>query len=97
MIGDNSKFIKLEKYYGGSIRFEDDQTAQIVGIGSISFDGKHNTGNVYYVKGLHHNILSVGKMCKNGHNVVFQDNGCEIKKESRMAIAAGRRTSESMY
>ncbi|GLJ44625.1 hypothetical protein SUGI_0937950 [Cryptomeria japonica] len=50
MTGDKSKFVKLDKYDGGSVRFEDDQTTQIVGIGSISFDGKHNTNNVYYVK-----------------------------------------------
>lgn len=69
--GDKIKFVKLEKYDGGSVRFRDDQTTQIVGIGSISFDEKHNTDNVYYVKGLHHNILSVGWMCENGYTVVF--------------------------
>lgn len=60
MTGEKSKFVKLAKYDGGSVRFGDDQTTQIVKIGSISFNGKHNTNNVYYVKGLHHKILSVG-------------------------------------
>lgn len=77
MNGDKSKFVKLDKY---DVRFGDDQATQIVGIGSISFYGKHNTNNVYYVKGLHHNLQSVGHMCKNGYNIVFQGDGCEIRK-----------------
>lgn len=63
MTSDKSKFIKLEKYDEGFVRLRDDQTTQIFGIGSITFDGKDNTDNVYYGKGLHHNILSVGKIC----------------------------------
>lgn len=60
MTDDKIKFVKLEKYDGGSVRFGDNKTTQIVGIGSISFDGKHNTNNVYFVKGLHHSLLSFG-------------------------------------
>lgn len=60
MTSDKSKFVKLNKYDGGNVRFKDDQTTQIVGIGSISFDGKHNNNNIYYLNGLHHNLLSVG-------------------------------------
>lgn len=71
MTGVKSNFIKLEKYDGHIVRFGYDQTTRIVGIGSISFDGKYNTDNVFYVKGLNHNLLSVGQMCENGYNLVF--------------------------
>lgn len=64
MIGDKSKFKILEKYDGGSVRFGADQITQVVGIGSITFDGKHNTNNAYYVKGLHQNLFSVDRYMK---------------------------------
>lgn len=97
MTTDKSKFLKLDKYDGDSVRLEDGQTTQIVGIGSISFDGNHITYNVYYMNGLHHNILSVGKMYKNGYNVVFQDDGCEIWKGSKIVIAVEKRIGRNMY
>lgn len=97
MTSDKSRFVKLDKYDGGTVRFRDDQTTQIVGIDSIYFDGKHNTDNVYYVKGLNHNILSVSQMCENGYNVVFQDDGCEIQKGSKIVIAVGKRSGGNMY
>jgi len=71
MIGDKSKFIKLEKFDGGVVRFGGDEAAKICGKGSISFDGKHNTNDVLYVKGLKHNLLSVGYMCNKGCNLMF--------------------------
>lgn len=90
-------FVKLEKYDGGFSRFGDGQTAQIVGISSITFDGKHNTDSVYYVNGLHHNLLDVGQMCGNGFNVVFQDGSYEIQKRSKTVIATGKKTGGNMY
>lgn len=97
MIHDKSKFVKLEKFDGGVVRFGEDHMAKIFGIGSINFDGKHNTNNVFYVKHLNHNILSVGQMCGNGYNLVFQDDGCEIKKRSEIVIAIGKRKDGNVY
>lgn len=51
MNGGKSKFAKLEKYDGGLVMFGDDTGTKICGIGSVSFDGKHHTSEVYYVKG----------------------------------------------
>jgi hypothetical protein len=50
----------MENYEGGVVRFSDDKFSIIHGRGSISLDGKHNTDDVLYVKGLKHNLLSVG-------------------------------------
>lgn len=89
--------VKIEKYDGGLVRFGDDLGAKICGIGSISFDGKHNIEGVYYIKGLRHNLLSIGKMCSKGYNLMFQDDGCEIRKWSIIVITAGRRTDGNVY
>lgn len=60
MTSDKRKFLSLQEYHGGLVRFGDDKSWSIKGRGTISLDGKHNTDNVYYVEGLKHNLLSVG-------------------------------------
>jgi hypothetical protein len=67
MINDKIKFVKIEKYDGGCVGFGDDTSTKICGKGCIIFYSKHNTNDVYYVKGLRHNLLSVGKMCRKGY------------------------------
>lgn len=53
------KFFYFENFDGGSIKFFGKEVAPICDKGTISIDGKHKTNNVYYVKGLRQNILSV--------------------------------------
>lgn len=36
-------------------------------------------------------------MCKNGYNVVFQDDGCQIQKGSKIVIAARKKIGGNMY
>lgn len=97
LIGDKSNFVKLEIFDGGVVRFGDDQTARIVGIGSINFDGIHNNDSVFYVKGLNHNLLIIGQMCENEYNLAFQDDGCEIRKMFETVIVEGKRTYGNIY
>lgn len=60
MTSNKSKFVSLEKHKGGVVRFGDDKVGIIWVRGSISLDGKHNTNDILYVKGLRHNFLSFG-------------------------------------
>jgi len=60
MTGDKNKFLDLERYEGGMVKFGDNSASRIRGRGTIYFDGKSKIGNVLYVEGLKHNILSVG-------------------------------------
>lgn len=62
MIGDKGKLIYLEKYDGGSVKFAGEEATPICGKGSITIDGKHKIDDVYYVKGLGHNLLSVSQL-----------------------------------
>lgn len=90
IISDKSKFVKIEKYDGGVVRFGDGQTTKILGIGSISLDGKHNTDNVFYVKVLNHNLLSVVQICGNRYNFVFRMMGVRSKKSSELLLQQER-------
>lgn len=62
MTRDQGKFLSLQEFDGGLVRFGDDKACMIKGKGTISLDGKNNTNNVYYVEGLSHNLLSVGQL-----------------------------------
>ncbi|GLJ51639.1 hypothetical protein SUGI_1097500 [Cryptomeria japonica] len=59
MTGDKGKFLSLQEFDRGLVRFGDDIACMIKGKGTISLDGKNNTENVYYVEGLRHNLLSL--------------------------------------
>lgn len=65
MIGDKSKFF-FKEYNGGLVRFGDDKAFLIKGKGTISFDGKNNNENVYYVEDLKHYLLSVRQLVEKG-------------------------------
>lgn len=97
MIGDKSKFFKLEKYDGGLVMFGDDTSDKICGIGIVSFDCKHHTNDVYYVKCLRDNLLSVGQMCRKGYDLVFKDERCEIQKGSKTLIATWKNSEGNIY
>lgn len=60
MIGDKQKFTKIQDYDGGSIKFGNNDGAQIVGRDTMSInDNKIRSEDVLYVEGLKHNLLSV--------------------------------------
>lgn len=58
MNDDKEKFINLENYDGGSVKFVGEEDAPIYGKGSTNIDGKHKNNDVYYVEGPRHNLLS---------------------------------------
>ncbi|GJV75913.1 integrase, catalytic region, zinc finger, CCHC-type containing protein [Tanacetum coccineum] len=67
---NNSKFL-------GTIRFENDQVAKIIGYGDYQL-GNVIISRVYYVEGLGHNLFSVGKFCDTDLEVAFWKNTCHI-------------------
>ncbi|XP_043710262.1 glutamate receptor 2.7-like [Telopea speciosissima] len=99
MIGDKKRFEKLETYAGGSVKFGNNDGAKIVGKGTISLNNeKMQSQDVLYVEGLKHNLLSISQICDRGHEVVFNSQGCEIRRTSTgKLMATGKRTSGNLY
>jgi len=54
-----------------NVSFGNDTPTVINGNGSIFLKEKVKAGNVMYVDGLKHNLLSVSQMCDQGNEVVF--------------------------
>lgn len=98
MISDKRNFIDFQKYDGGLVNFVGEEVAPIYGKGTISIDGKHKTDDVYYVKCLRHNILSVNQISIKGYKFIFHGSGCEIRKGgSRGLVVEGLRTNGNSF
>eukprot|EP00253_Pinus_taeda_P007784 PITA_07784 len=72
MIGDKEKlesYTSLEK--GKKVSFGNDTPAAIKEKGIAQLKEKVKAGNVLYLDGLKHNLLSVSQMCDNGTEVIF--------------------------
>ena len=69
MTGDMIKFVDLKSQDGGIVKVGNNVKCQVKGIGSITLDGKTNTEDVYFVDGLKHNLLIVGKLVDKGYQL----------------------------
>jgi hypothetical protein len=72
MTGDEDRFLTLRKERYGSISFGNDNSARIIGRGTIKIGNKDTKAeNVLLVEYMKHNILSVSQMSDQGHKLVF--------------------------
>ncbi|KAJ8642793.1 hypothetical protein MRB53_004541 [Persea americana] len=99
MSGDKDRFVNLEQYDGGSVKFGNNDGAKIVGKGGVQLNhGKMTSKEVLFVNGLKHSPMSVSQICEQGHEEVLKKLGFEIKKSSNAkAVAVGSRTSGNLY
>jgi len=99
MTGDKEKlhsYNALEKEK--SISFGNDTPVVIKGKGSIFLKEKVKVGNVMYVDGLKHNLLSLSQMCDQGNEVVFRSNGCVVRDlDIGESVIKGTRTPNNLY
>ncbi|KAI3821704.1 hypothetical protein L1987_09276 [Smallanthus sonchifolius] len=82
------------------VRTGDDKRLEVLGCGEVSINlkGKEKTiPNVFYVKGLRHNLLSVGQLLQKGYNVFFANGCCEIKDHKGYNLAKVRMTGNKMF
>ncbi|GJV81871.1 retrovirus-related pol polyprotein from transposon TNT 1-94 [Tanacetum coccineum] len=80
---------KLEiTIYRGTVRFRNDQIAKIMGYGDYQL-GNVTISRVYYVKGLGHNLFSVGQFCDSDLEVAFRKNTCFIQNLDGVDLLLG--------
>eukprot|EP00253_Pinus_taeda_P004986 PITA_04986 len=99
MTGDKEK---LESYTvvekGKKVSFGNDTPTVIKGKGTAQLKEKVKAGNVLYVDGLKHNLLSVSQMCDQGTEVIFRSNGCSVRDlDTGETMIKGRRNPNNLY
>jgi hypothetical protein len=72
-----------------------------VGIGEIRVrigKGRHFTlKDVLYCPDAAVTLISVGKLCDDGHTAIFSDHGCSIRRLSGKIVATGSRAGTGLY
>jgi len=92
MTGDKSNFLSLRNFKGGNVAFGNGKNGEIQGIRQVGSMHTHAIDNVYYVKGLQHNLLSVSQMCDKGNSVLFTAKECKVTNSaSGKLILLGKR------
>ncbi|GJU53014.1 retrovirus-related pol polyprotein from transposon TNT 1-94 [Tanacetum coccineum] len=81
----------VEKYLG-TVRFSNDQFALILGYGDL-VQGNIMINRVYYVKGLNHNLFSVGQFCDADLEVAFWKSTCFVRDLLGNDLLTGNRGS----
>nr|GFA07292.1 integrase, catalytic region, zinc finger, CCHC-type, peptidase aspartic, catalytic [Tanacetum cinerariifolium] len=88
----------------GTVCFGNDHVAAILGFGDLQW-GNILITRVYFVKGLGHNLFSIGQFCDSDLEVAFQRNACfanvsknETQKEYRPKVSKSKNvgTHESL-
>ena len=82
MTCDKNRLVNLKKENDGSVTFGNNNSAKILGRGTVSLGSKDAMAeNVLLVEDMKHNLLSVIQMCDQGHNLLFIAKKCEIRRE----------------
>ncbi|GJW85439.1 hypothetical protein Tco_0158584 [Tanacetum coccineum] len=71
-----------------TVKFINDQIAPILGYGDL-VQGKITIKRVYYVKGLNHNLFSVGQFCDADLEVAFWNSTCYIRNLKENDLLTG--------
>nr|GFB00470.1 integrase, catalytic region, zinc finger, CCHC-type, peptidase aspartic, catalytic [Tanacetum cinerariifolium] len=76
----------------GTVRFENDHVAAILGFGDLQW-GNILITRVYFVEGLGHNLFSVGQFCDSNLEIAFRRNACFIINLEGVDLLSGNRTT----
>nr|GFA69728.1 integrase, catalytic region, zinc finger, CCHC-type, peptidase aspartic, catalytic [Tanacetum cinerariifolium] len=76
----------------GTVRFENDHVAAILGFGDLRWRNILIT-RVYFVKGLGHNLFLVGQFCDSNLEVAFRRNACFVRSLEGVDLLKGDRST----
>nr|GEV41814.1 retrovirus-related Pol polyprotein from transposon TNT 1-94 [Tanacetum cinerariifolium] len=90
MTGDRSQLINFVQKFLGTVKFGNDHVAKIMGYGDYKI-GNVTISRVYFVKGLGHNLFSVGQFCDSDLEVAFHQHTCFIRNLDGVDLLTGSR------
>ncbi|GJT05093.1 retrovirus-related pol polyprotein from transposon TNT 1-94 [Tanacetum coccineum] len=90
MIGDRSQLTNFVNKFLGTVKFENDHAAKILGYSDYQI-GNVSISRVYYVEGLGHNLFFVGQLCYSNLEVAFRQHTCFIRNLEGVDLLNGSR------
>ncbi|KAH0743297.1 hypothetical protein KY290_031290 [Solanum tuberosum] len=88
MTGDKHKLFSLTAFKGENVSFGDGNKGTIVGVGKIGKTESKVVEEVYHVKGLKHNLLSISQLC---------DKGCKVEKPDTKEVILTSKRYRNVY
>nr|GFC07706.1 retrovirus-related Pol polyprotein from transposon TNT 1-94 [Tanacetum cinerariifolium] len=85
--------INFAEKFLGTVKFGNDQISPILGYGDL-VQGAVTINRVYYVKGLNHNLFSVGQLCDADLEVAFRKSTCLIRNLKGNDLLTGSRGTD---
>nr|GEU36992.1 hypothetical protein [Tanacetum cinerariifolium] len=82
----------LGRKFMGTVRFRNDHVAAISGFGDLQW-GNILITRVYFIKGLGHNLFSVGQFCDSDLEVAFRRNVCFVRNLEGVDLLKGDRST----
>nr|GFA97879.1 retrovirus-related Pol polyprotein from transposon TNT 1-94 [Tanacetum cinerariifolium] len=92
MTGNLKLLINFVWKFMGTVRSGNDHVAAILGFGNLQW-GNILITRVYFVKGLGHNLFSVGQFCDSDLEVAFRRNACFDKNLEGVDLLKGDRST----
>nr|GFB88479.1 putative ribonuclease H-like domain-containing protein [Tanacetum cinerariifolium] len=92
MTGNRALLTNYVEKFLGTVRFDNNDFDVIAGYGDVVI-GSLMIKKVYYVKGLGHNLFSVGQFCDKGLEVAFRKSTCFVRNEDGVDLLTGDRSS----
>ena len=77
--------------FGGVVTFGGNQKGHITSVGKICIPPYPSFENVFFVKGLKHNLLSISQLCDDGYNVTFNKDMCIIQNKDCSSLLSTKR------
>nr|GEX68767.1 retrovirus-related Pol polyprotein from transposon TNT 1-94 [Tanacetum cinerariifolium] len=92
MTGNLKLLVNFVWKFMGTVRFENDHVASILGFGDLQW-GNILITRVYFVEGLGHNLFSVGQFYDSDLEVTFRRNACFVRNLDGVDLLKGDRST----
>ncbi|CAM8941112.1 unnamed protein product [Rhodiola kirilowii] len=98
MTGNSEFLTNIEEHKGSSnVTFGDGFEGKVLEKGILNVQGLPRLKEVFLVKGLQTNLISISQLCDGEHYVQFTQNECVILNKNNEPVLTGRRSSNNCY
>ncbi|XP_071722916.1 uncharacterized protein [Rutidosis leptorrhynchoides] len=97
MTGDKNILKDITYQCQGKVTYGDGNANPIIGEGSLPVSSSSKIKNVLLVKGLKHNLISIGQMCDEDCEINFNKHGCKVMNETGDIVMTGSRQTNYTY
>ncbi|XP_062080702.1 uncharacterized protein LOC133785489 [Humulus lupulus] len=97
MTGDKDFLVNIRPMQCGEVTFGNGLAENVIGMGTLNFEGLPRLKDVMLVEGLRANLLSISQICDQGYTVNFDSNRCYVVNDQDEIILQGFRSNDNCY